>query len=62
MMDTLDTEGVFRLIESVTSPKTGVFCTKWHYYKYGVLVHYIFADECKIKKGEINANKYGRRS
>ena len=27
--DTLDTEGIFRLIESVPSPKGEVFCIKW---------------------------------
>ena len=29
MTDTLDTEGVFRLIESVPSSKGEVFCIKW---------------------------------
>lgn len=31
--DTLDTKGIFRLIESVPSPKAEVFCIKWHWIK-----------------------------
>lgn len=32
LTDVLDTEGIFRLIESVPSHKAEVFCTKWHDY------------------------------
>ena len=47
--DNLDTEGIFRLIESVPSPKAEVFCIKWHNYKFItkrllILVFYNFAD------------------
>lgn len=50
LTDTLDTEGIFRLIESVPSPKAKVFFIKQ------LQIYY------KIKKGKINAKKYDRKS
>jgi hypothetical protein len=55
----LDTKGIFRLIESVPSPKAAVFYIKWHRFIYTELItHYniglpilVFINIEIIKKG-----------
>ena len=34
LRDAMSIENIFRLIESVLSPKAEVFCIKWHNYKF----------------------------